>query len=49
MSDTLAKNDLTPQKVIEKISCIVNSADNKLDLLTTFLSPNANDFEHTGT
>jgi hypothetical protein len=49
MGNTVAKNDLTPQKVTSKISGFVDFADDKLDYLAAFLDLSTNYFEHTGT
>ncbi len=49
MSNTVSKNDLTPQKVTSKLSGFVDFADDKLDYLAAFLDLSTNYFEHTGT
>lgn len=49
MSNTVSKNDLTPQKVTSKLSNFVDFADDKLDYLAAFLDLSTNYYEHTGT
>lgn len=49
MSNLVASNNLTPQKVVNNLQNFVEFADDKLDYLGAFLDVTTNYYEHTGT
>nr|WP_016866683.1 hypothetical protein [Fischerella sp. FACHB-380] len=49
MSNLVATNNLTPQKVVQNLQNFVEIADDKLDYLGAFLDVATNYYEHTGT
>jgi hypothetical protein len=49
MSNLVAANNLTPQKVVHNLQNFVEIADDKLDYLGAFLDVATNYYEHTGT
>jgi hypothetical protein len=49
MSNLVANNDLTPQKVVHNLQSFAEIADDKLDYLGAFLDVATNYYEHTGT
>ncbi|MFB2770148.1 hypothetical protein ACE1AT_12810 [Pelatocladus sp. BLCC-F211] len=49
MSNLVANNDLTPQKVVRNLQSFAEIADDKLDYLGAFLDVATNYYEHTGT
>ncbi|KOP23946.1 hypothetical protein AMR41_22945 [Hapalosiphon sp. MRB220] len=49
MSNLVANNNLTPQKVVHNLQSFADIADDKLDYLGAFLDVATNYYEHTGT
>jgi hypothetical protein len=49
MSNLVASNNLTPQKVVGNLQSFVEFSDDKLDYLGAFLDVATNYYEHTGT
>ncbi|BAY60742.1 hypothetical protein NIES22_08020 [Calothrix brevissima NIES-22] len=49
MSNLVASNGLTPQKVTSHLQSFVEFSDDKLDYLAAFLDVSTNYYEHTGT